>query len=67
MAFAGEAGPGLEGEHAETDQVVAEENGEEEDEEDEDAVEGGAVQGFGDCESEVCGLLVDMWHVDGMC
>ena len=54
VAFASEAGSGFEGEHAETDQVVAEEDGEEEDEEDEDAVEGGAVQGFGDCEGEVC-------------
>ena len=35
---------------------MAEEDGEEEDEEDEDAVEGGAVQGFRDCEGEVCGL-----------
>ena len=57
VAFAGEAGSaGLEGEHAEADQVVAEEDGEEEDEEDEDGVEGGAVQGFGDGEGEVWGL-----------
>ncbi len=53
MEFAREAGSGLKGQHAEADEVVAEEDGEGEGEEDEDAVEGGAAEGFGDGEGEV--------------
>ena len=61
LAFAREAGSGLEGEHAEADEVVGEEDGEEEDEENEDTVEGGAAEGIGYREREVlwvCWLVV---------
>ena len=45
-------------EHAETDQVVAKDDGEDEDEEDEDGVESGARDGVRDCEGEVCRRLI---------
>ena len=41
------------GEHAEADEVVAEDDGDEKDEHDEDGMEGLAGYGVGDCESEV--------------
>ena len=46
---------------------MAEEDGEDNDEEDEDAVEGGAAEGFGYCEGEVCWLSVGALGVGGRC